>query len=192
MSLSRADKEQMTPRNTRTTGTGSFTPDEPVFLVIGKLRRPHGVHGEMIMELMTDFPERIKPGKTVYVGEEYRSLKISGVRPYHNALLIRFEEFLECESVGLLRNQLVYVKTTELPELGEGEYYFHQLIGMAVIDEKGQPVGTLEEILETGANDVYLIRAPDGNEVLVPAVEAFILGVDLESRIITIRLIEWV
>lgn len=181
----------MTPRSTRNTGTGSFTPDEPVFLIIGKLRRPHGVHGEIIMELMTDFPERIKPGKTVYVGDEHRQLQISGVRPYHNALLVRFEEFLEREGVGVLRNQLVYVKTTELPKLDEGEYYFHQLIGMAVVDEEGKPVGTLEEILETGANDVYLVRTPGGDEVLVPAVEAFILGVDIESRIMTIRLIEW-
>ncbi len=192
MSLSRADKKRMAPRRTRNTGTGSFTPDEPVFLVIGRLRRPHGVRGEIIMELMTDFPERIKPGKTVYVGDEHRLLQISGVRPYHNALLVKFEEFLEREGVGLLRNQLVYVKVAELPELDEGEYYFHQLIGMAVVDEEGKPVGTLEEILETGANDVYLIRTSEGDEVLVPAVEAFILGVDLKSRIMTVRLLEWI
>ncbi len=119
-------------------------------------------------------------------------LQVSGVRPYHNALLVRFEQLEECEEVGLFRNQLVYVKSTELPALDEGEYYFHELIGMAVVDQDGKPVGTLEEILETGANDVYLIRALSGNEVLVPAVEAFILAVDVKNRVMTVRLLEWI
>jgi len=120
MSLNHVDQGRMTPENMQNAGTGSFTPDEPVFLVIGKLRRPHGVHGEIIMEVLTDFPERIKPGKIVFVGEERRLLKVASVRPYHNALLVRFEQFEEREGVGLLRNQLVYVKSTELPAFDEG------------------------------------------------------------------------
>ena len=90
-----------------------------------------------------------------------------------------------------MRNAVIYVQTDSLPTLPEGEYYFHQLIGLHVIDENAQPVGILSEIMETGANDVYVLISPDGEEILIPAIDEVIKKVDLERGEIIINLPEW-
>jgi 16S rRNA processing protein RimM len=171
--------------------TGSPRPGEPVFVVVGKLRRPHGVNGEIIMDVVTDFPERLRRGKTIYVGEEHMPLKIKTIRPQNHARLLSFDEFKDCDQVGVLRNSMVYVKTADLPGLPEGEYYYHQLLNLRVVDEQGQDLGILTEILETGANDVYVITSPDGKELLIPVIDDVLLGVDLEKHEIRVRPQEW-
>jgi 16S rRNA processing protein RimM len=171
--------------------TGSPRSGEPVFLAVGRLRRAHGMDGEILMDIMTDFPERLRARKTVYVGDDHRPMKISHVRRQHTAMLITFEGVDDSEAVGAFRNQLVFVIADTLPDLPEGEYYHHQLLGMAVVDENGEPVGFLSEILETGANDVYLVISPEGKETLLPAIEAVVLEVNLERREMRVRLPEW-
>src|SRR5512133_2687912 len=127
--------------------TGSPRQGEPVFLVAGRLRRPHGVKGEIILELITDFPERLRRGITIYVGDDHMPLKIASRRVHSSFLLLSFAEFPDVDSVGELRNQLVYVRTDQLPKLPEGEYYHHQLIGLEAVNESGERLGVLEEIL---------------------------------------------
>lgn len=171
--------------------TGSPQPGEPVYLAVGRLRRSHGLDGEVLMDIMTDFPERLHARKTVYVGDAHKPMKIEAVRRQHMALLIRFEGIEDADSVAVLRNQLVFVKADSLPDLPEGEYYHHQLLGIQVVDEQGQPVGFLSEILETGANDVYLVISPDGKETLLPAIESVVLEVNLEKGEMRVRLPDW-
>lgn len=171
--------------------TGSPQPGEPVYLAVGRLRRAHGIHGEILMDIMTDFPERLHARKTVYVGDAQRPMKIAGVRRQHMALLVHFEGLDSADDVAELRNQLVFVKADSIPDLPEGEYYHHQLLGIQVVDEQGQQVGFLSEILETGANDVYLVIAPDGKETLLPAIQAVVLEVNLEKGEMRVRLPDW-
>jgi 16S rRNA processing protein RimM len=85
----------------------------------------------------------------------------------------------------------VYIKADALPELPEGEYYHHQLMGLKVIDEAGLEVGALTEIIETGANDVYVATSVEGKEILFPAIQSVILGVDLDRNEIRVRLPDW-
>jgi 16S rRNA processing protein RimM len=184
-------KESQFIPNSPQESTGSPRSGEPLFLVVGKLRRPHGVNGEIIMEVETDFPERLRRGKTIYVGEEHMPLKIKTIRPQNQARLLSFEEYTDCDQVGVLRNSMVYVKAADLPRLPEGEYYFHQLIDLKVVDEKGQELGVLTEILETGANDVYVVTNAAGVELLFPAIDDVLLGVDLEKHEIKLRPQEW-
>jgi 16S rRNA processing protein RimM len=171
--------------------TGSPRPGESVFLVVGKLRRPHGVKGEIIMDVETDFPERLRRGKTIYVGEEHLPLKIQTIRPQNRAMLLSFAEYNDCDQVGMLRNFMVYVKAADLPALPAGEYYYHQLMNLKVVDEQGQALGVLTDILETGANDVYVVTSPEGGELLFPAIEDVLLGVDLEKQEIRVRPQDW-
>ena len=171
--------------------TDSLERGEPVFLVVGKLRHAHGVRGEITMEVHTDFPERIHPGITVYVGDEYQPLIVTQVRKKSQQLLLSFEGYKDCDQVNVLRNKLVYCQADKLPELPEGQYYHHQLIGLSVLDSSFSTIGSLVEILETGANDVYVVKSPDGSEILLPAVADVILDVDLEKHQMIIHPPEW-
>ncbi len=167
--------------------SGSPAAGEPEYLVIGRLRRSHGLAGEMTMDVLTDFPERITPGKVVQVGEARAALTIRSVRPKNKEMLVAFEGIHDPDSANHLRNQLVFVRVDELPPLPEGEYYFHQLLGLRVLDQNGNLVGTLVEIIETGANDVYLIRnETTQNEMMLPAVDDFVLRIDLAERVIIV------
>ena len=172
-------------------GTGSPQPVEPVFVVVGKLRRPHGVKGEMLMDVTTDFPERLGRKQTVSVGEQHEPLVIESIRWQDRAILIAFEGLTDCDQVGRLRNQCVYRMVSELPRLPEGEYYYHELIDLRVVDEQGQELGVLTEILETGANDVYVVTGSDSRELLLPVVNDVVLNIDLERREIRVRPPEW-
>ncbi|HLE50993.1 MAG TPA: ribosome maturation factor RimM [Anaerolineales bacterium] len=158
---------------------GSPSPGEPVFLAVGKLGRPHGVGGEMLMEVLTDFPERLQPGVILYIGPQHKPLRLKSQRWHDRVMLVAFDGYSVREDAAQLRNQLVQVRADDRPPLPEGEYYHHQLLGLHVVDEADQLVGQLVEILETGANDVYVVRTPSGGQVLLPAIEAVVLDVDL-------------
>lgn len=172
-----------------TRSSGSPTQGEPVFLVIGRIRRPHGVHGEMLMEVITHFPERIQPGTTVYVGPKRLPLRVLSRRWHQKNLLIAFEGHTHRDMAGSFRNHLVYVRTATLPPLPEGEFYHHELIGLHVQSTAGEDLGTLTEILETGANDVYVIRGASGKELLLPAIETVIAEVDLDAGVMRVNLL---
>jgi 16S rRNA processing protein RimM len=170
--------------------TGSPTVGEPEYLVVGFLRRPHGVRGEILMDLHTDFPERLKTGMTVFVGDDYRPVVIASRRPHTNGLLVRFRGIKSPEEAGLYRNTWVYVPVANRPELPAGEYYHHQLVGLTVVTNEGRELGVLADILETGANDVYVVRAADGKETLLPAIPAVILEVRLADRQMCVHLLD--
>jgi 16S rRNA processing protein RimM len=163
---------------------------QPPYLAVGKLRRPHGLKGEVIMDVLTDFPERLQAGVQLYVGEAYLPLRIRSIRPHDKVLLIAFDDFYTPETVGELRNQIVYVLTADRPPLPEGEYYHHQLIGLRVIDDTGRHLGLLTRILETGgANDVYLVTSQENRELLLPDIEEVVLSIDLNAGEMRVHLL---
>jgi len=173
------------------TPTGSSTPGGPVFLAVGRIRRPHGVKGEMAMDVLTGFPERLHPGKMIHLGETYQPAYIKSVRGHGKSLLVSLRGIDTPEEAGRFRNAMVFITAVDLPQLPEGEYYHHELIGMLVKDEAGQIVGELVDVTETGANDVYEIKTPEGKELLLPAVEDFILEVNPDQKAMIVRLPEW-
>lgn len=173
------------------TKNSSGSPDgEPVYLVVGFLRRAHGVRGEIILDLHTDFPERLRSGKKLFIGEERKPMTLSGARPHAKGMLLKFKGIDTPEDAGQLRNQWVYVKATELPKLPEGKIYQHELFGFDVVDEYGNSLGTLVEIIETGANDVYVVRNESGKEILLPAISSVILEADPTQRVMRVHLLE--
>lgn len=168
---------------------GSPQPGEPFFVAVGKLHRPHGVHGEINMELYTDFPERLRKGSLLYAGDDRKELILTHRRWHQDNLLIMVDGYTTPESVGELRNQIVYVQAAGLPSLPEGEYYHHQLIGLEVVDEAGRTLGLVTEILETGANDVLVVRSDIGRELLLPIIDDVVLEIALAERLIRVHLL---
>jgi 16S rRNA processing protein RimM len=167
------------------------SPDgEPVYLVVGFLRRAHGVQGEMIMDLHTDFPERFRSGRKLFVGEEHKAMTVENVRSHAKGLLIKFKGIETPEETARFRNQWVYIKATDAPPLPEGQIYQHELFGFQVLDENETLLGELVEIIETGANDVYVVRNEAGKEILLPAIPSVILELDPIRRFMRVHLLE--
>ena len=162
---------------------------EPAYLLIGRLQKTHGVKGEIDMRVITQFPERIRAGKTVYLGEEHQEHVIASVRWKNNLLILRLTGFDNPEDASKLTNLDVFTKSRNLPKLPEGQYYHHQLIGLKVWEDQ-ELLGELVEIMETGANDVYIIQAENGKDLLIPAIPQVIKEIDTEAGTMKVELLE--
>lgn len=173
------------------TTAGSLKSSEPAFLVLGKLRRPHGVYGEIPVEIYTEMLEFFEPGLVLYVGDLYQPLTIDITRGKGDLLLIKFKEINDRTLASTLTNAFVYAKTDQLPPLADGEFYYHEIIGMDVYEEDGTYLGVLAQILDTGANDVYLIENEGGGEVLLPAIEDMIIEINNDENKIIVAHLEW-
>lgn len=169
--------------------TGSSSRDEPVFLVIGRVRRPFGLKDEWFFKVITDFPERLVVGKKIYLGEDKQPYLLKTIKTSPKDVRLSFEPEIPHDMP--IQNEFLYVKSADLPSLSEGRYYHHQVIGMQVMDEQEKVIGTISEILETGANDVYIIRDQDGKEILLPAISTVIRNFNIKKRTMVVKIPEW-
>lgn len=179
------------PQIKRNKDTGSHSQSEPAFLVLGKLRRAHGVKGEIPLEIYSEMLELLEPGGLIYVGESHRPLTIEANRWKNDLLLLKFEGINDRTEVSGLTNDLVFISTEQLPPLEDDGYYLHELIGLKVYEQEGRLLGEMKEILETGANDVYVVLNEAGEETLVPATEETILEVDFDQEKMIVTRLEW-
>lgn len=150
-------------------------------VLLGRFRRPHGLQGEMVFEVWCDMPEMIQAGLPVYVGVQHKVYSVSAVREKPPFLLISLEGVTDQDQAAQLRNAHVFVRSRDLPPLPPDQFYAHQLIGLRVTDDQSRPLGTLTDILQTGANDVYVVKGPAGGELLFPATDEVIVSIDLEA-----------
>lgn len=169
--------------------TGSSSSGEPVFVIIGKFRKPHGIRGEIRMSVLTDFPDLIEKGQTVYVGDKYQAYQIRSIRWHGGDMLVSLEELLDRTAVEIFRNVMVHMKSQDIPAPADGEFYTHQLVGIAVETDQGTHLGKLKEVIFTGANDVYLVEPPEGKDILLPAIEEVILNIDLDEGRMLVHII---
>ncbi len=173
----------------QTGAAASQQPTGPGLLAVGKLLHAHGVHGEMLMEIYTDFPERLVPGIVLYLDPPDQPLRLVKRRHHNAGLLVSFDGYTTPEAAGQLRNRLLYVRANDRPTLPEGEYYHHQLLNLPVNNEAGEAIGTVSDIIETGASDVLVVRPAFGSDVLIPMVDTFVREIDLKRGAITVHLI---
>ncbi len=169
---------------------GSVEPSaEPHFLAVGRITRPHGVHGEVRVELLTDVPERFEWLDAVYVGEKNpRRTVIESVRYHQGVVLLRLAGYPTRDEADALRGELLQVPESEAVPLEEGEYFLYQLAGLNVFTEAGTRIGRLSEILETGANNVFVVNGDNGQHLL-PDIPDVIKEIDIENGRITIHLL---
>lgn len=170
-------------------------PEQPPFLVLGRVLRPHGIRGELRMEILTAYPERIVPGKRLYIGPDTSRpdtavvYVVSRARKHQHYLIMQVEGIDNRSAAELLRDQYIMVTPDEAVPLEEGEFYLFQLIGLTVRTDKDDLLGELTEVIETGANDVYVVRGPRG-EVLLPAIDDCILDIDFDNQTMTVHLLD--
>lgn len=159
---------------------------------IGVITEPHGIRGEVKVFPTTDEPERIKKLKEIILddGREKRTVHPESVRNQKNLLVIKFKEFNDRDAVERLRRRELFVNREDASPLKEDEYYISDLIGLRVIDSVGQEIGSLTDVIQTGANDVYQIRLNDGKELLLPAIRQCVLQVDMEAGLIRVDVMD--
>ena len=177
---------QVDNRDARGSGLPPQSP-EPRFIAVGRVRRPHGVRGELRVELLTNYPERLSHHEVLYLGEELRPYPLESVRFHQDVALIKLVGCEDRDQADLLRGQLVQVPFEDAVPLDEGEYYDFQIIGAEVVTEAGESLGRVAEVLETKANDVYVVLGPRG-EVLIPVVEHVVQEIDLDAGRILVKL----
>ena len=157
-------------------------------IIIGRVGAPHGVRGDLRIIPLTDFPARFSTLREVMVGEEL--LHIDSVKPQGKNFLMRFRECAVREEAQRLTGQLLTVARADAAPLNEGEYYVFDIVGLTVYDEAEQMLGTVENVIRTGSNDVYAVRSENGREILIPALHAVVRVIDVPGGRMTVRLPE--
>lgn len=163
---------------------------EPEFLLVGRIIRPHGVRGEVGMRLMTEHPEHLLSLKKLYLGPEHKPYLVARMRRHQDGMIIQFVEIKDRDQAELLRETMVYIHVQDAIPLEDGEYYLFQIEGILVVTEEGEELGRLTGLIETGANDVYVVTTPAGGELLLPAIPDVIRKVDVDAGRMTVKLLE--
>lgn len=162
------------------------------FFQVGIITATHGINGEVKVFPTTDDPKRFKRLKEVLLdtGKERLSLKIESVKFFKQFVILKFLDINNINDVERYRKCPLLVSRENAVRLGRDEYFVADLEGLQVRDEDGTPIGILKSVMETGANDVYVIELSDGRELLLPAIRQCVLEVDVEAGFIRIHILE--
>ena len=161
-------------------------------LQVGVISSTHGVRGEVKVFPTTDDVKRFKRLKEVILdtGKEELTLEIEGVKFFKQFVILKFKGYDNINDIEKYKGKSLFVTRANAVRLRRDEYFIADLQGLTVVDEEDKVLGTLRDVMETGANDVYIIAMADGREVLVPAIKECILHVDVEAGKMQIHLMD--
>ena len=154
---------------------------------IGKIVNTHGLKGHIKVEPWCDGIETFEYLNRVFV--KNTSYVIESVKIQKNLFLLKLEEVNSVEEAELLKNTVVYAEEDEMPPLPEGVYYIKDIIGLDVYDDE-KYIGKIIDWIETGANNVYVIKRKEGKDVLIPAIDSVIKNVDIENNKMSVNMLE--
>jgi len=150
-------------------------------LVIGQITKPHGVRGEVRVLPLTDRPERFTWLKEVYLDEEGSTLApVTGARVHQNFVLLKLAGYDTRDAADSLRGIRLAIPADQAIPLEEGEYYLHELVGMEVLTQAAEHLGAITDVIETGANNVFVVQGPNG-ELLIPDIPQVVLELDFDN-----------
>ena len=163
---------------------------QPVpYLIIGRVLKPWSYRGEMKVEIVTDFPERFASLQRVFLGDDANSFSVERAHLHGKFILLKLKGVDSTEAAETLRDQLIQVARKDAVQLPQGQHFLHELIGLRVVTTEGETLGTLEEIIDTRANDVYIVR--DGTrEILIPATEEIVKEIAVERGEMVVKMME--
>lgn len=161
-------------------------------LQVGVITQTHGVRGEVKVFPTTDDPARFKKLKKVLLdtGKEMLPLEVQGVKFSKQFVIVKFKGIDNINDIERYKRCPLLVERQDAVKLEENEYFIADMLGIDVVTEDGEVFGVLKDVIETGANDVYVIDSREHGEVLVPAIRECILEVDVEARKMTVRLMD--
>ena len=161
-------------------------------LQVGIITSSHGVRGEVNVYPTTDDPRRFRRLKEVVLdtGKEKMNLEIEGVKFFKQFVILKFKGLDNINDIEKYRQKSLYVTRKNAVRLQRDEYFIADLIGLKVQDEDGKELGTVKDVIETGANDVYEVEMADGKSLLLPAIKQCILNVDVENGTMQVHVLE--
>ena len=161
-------------------------------LQVGIITSTHGVRGEVKVYPTTDDPRRFRRLKEVVLdtGREKLNLEIEGVKFFKQFVILKFKGLDNINDIEKYRQKSLYVTRKNAVRLQRDEYFIADLIGLKVQDEDGTELGTVKDVIETGANDVYEVEMADGRSLLWPAIKQCILNVDVENGTMQVHVLE--
>ncbi len=154
---------------------------------MGRIQTPVGLNGEVRIEVLSDVSQRFAPGSVVLIGGS--RMQIQESRRAGSGIVVKFYEVDSRTAAQALHGTAIYVREKDVPPPPQDTYYYYHLLGMRVVGVDGQEVGTVTDILATGANDVYVVKR-EGKETLVPAISGVVIEVDVEARRMVVDLPE--
>ena len=161
-------------------------------LQVGVITQTHGIRGEVKVFPTTDDANRFQKLKEVILETEKErlTLTVAGVKFFKQYVILKFREYDSINDVEKYKGARLLVPREKAVKLQKDEYFVADLIGMQVVTEDGEPFGRLKNVLETGANDVYVVETAEGREVLLPAIKECVLQVDMEKGVITVHIMD--
>lgn len=155
-------------------------------VVVGHISKVHGVRGEVVVVVLTEFSQRFDDGNALATADG-RTLTIERSRTHHGRLLIKFAEVDDREAAESLRGADLVVDESDLPELPDGRWWPADIEGCEVVTEDGRSLGAVAEIIFTPANDVWAARDADGRETLIPVIDDVLISVDVPAKRIVVH-----
>lgn len=164
-------------------------PESPALVVVGRVLRPQGVRGELRVQPETDFPERLAmlSQAVLVTAEESTPVRLEAVRAAGDAVLVKVAGVDTPEEAERYRGAHLAVPRELAAELPEGRHYIFEVLGLTVVTEEGRELGTVEAVIRTPGNDVYVVQGAGAREVLVPAISSVVLRIDPARRCMVIR-----
>lgn len=161
-------------------------------LQVGVISSTHGVRGEVKVFPTTDDVKRFKRLKEVILdtGREELILEIEGVKFFKQFVILKFKGIDNINDIEKYKGKSLYVTRANAVRLRKDEYFIADLQGLLVVDENGAEIGILRDVMETGANDVYIVDMKDGRELLLPAIKECILQVDVEAQVMQVHIMD--
>lgn len=161
-------------------------------LQVGIISSTHGIKGEVKVYPTTDDMKRFSSLKEVLLdtGKEQLVLKIEGVKYFKQFVILKFKDINDINDIEKYKGKSLFVNRNNAVKLNKDEYFIADLIGMRVENDDQTFQGILTDVMETGANDVYVVETKDGQEVLLPAIKDCVIKVDIEQRLIVVHLLE--
>ena len=159
---------------------------------VGVISNTHGIRGEVKVYPTTDNVRRFDDLKEVILdtGKEQLNLHVTSVKYFKNMVILKFKELDNINDIIPYKGMDLLVTRENAIPLEEGEYYIADIIGSKVITDEDKILGTLTDVLQTGANDVYVVKTKDGKEVLLPSIEECILDRDIENKIVKVHIMK--
>jgi 16S rRNA processing protein RimM len=159
------------------------------WIAVGQVMGAFGSTGELRVKPLGRFPDRFRELKRVYLGEEHAETAVLHRRPHGEGVVMRLQGVKGRDEARALFGTYLYVPESEAVELPAGEFFVHQVVGLRVVTDEGRELGTVREVLQTGSNDVYVVRAPGTPEVLLPAIKDVVKRIDPEGGVIEVTLL---